>query len=106
MRISDWSSDVCSSDLAGLLASVYSVFRIEETRPRAIAAATEHQGKTEQPGWRDVLGSRAFLAVALVNFSVFFTRASSHNTLMPIKGVSSEERRVGKECVRRGRYRW
>jgi MFS family permease len=73
---------------AGLLASVYSAFRIEETRPPARAEATDHGGKTEKPGWRDVLGSRAFMAVALVNFSVFFTRSSSNNTLMPLKGVS------------------
>lgn len=73
---------------AGLLASVYSAFRIEETRPPARAEITEHGEGTVKPGWRDVLGSRAFLAVALVNFSVFFTRSSSNNTLMPLKGVS------------------
>ena len=72
---------------AGLLASVYSAFRIEETRPPATTETTDHGGKTG-PGWRGVLGSRAFLAVALVNFSVFFTRSSSNNTLMPLKGVS------------------
>lgn len=73
---------------AGLLASVYSAFRIEESRPPARAEITEHGERTEKPGWRDVLGTRAFLAVALVNFSVFFTRSSSNNTLMPLKGVS------------------
>ena len=72
---------------AGLLASVYSAFRIEETRPQVATEPMEH-GKPQKSGWREVLGSRAFMAVALVNFAVFFTRGSSNNTLMPLKGVS------------------
>ena len=73
---------------AGLLASVYSAFRIEETRPQLVTGAMEHVGKSEKSGWREVLGSRAFMAVALVNFAIFFTRGSSNNALLPLKGVS------------------
>jgi MFS family permease len=71
---------------AGLLAALYGMLRLEETRPEANPnidrAATGTRSR-----WREILGSRAFLAVALVNFAIFFTRSSSNNTMMPLKGV-------------------
>jgi MFS transporter, DHA1 family, multidrug resistance protein len=71
---------------AGLLASLYGFIRLAESRP----AVLPHSKQLEQPKsrrWRNVLGSRAFLGVAFINFALFFTRASSNNTLMPLKGV-------------------
>src|SRR3546814_14195528 len=89
MRISDWSSDVCSSDLlAGLLG------KIEEDRPgleqRYGTAAIGGLGIDDR---RDtVVGrdrqeiGRELLALADVH---------RHDPI----GQRSEERRVGKECV-------
>src|SRR3546814_14554193 len=51
MRISDWSSDVCSSDLNGLAAhAVLSRAKLTKlTVWRAIALATERRGRTRVP---------------------------------------------------------
>src|SRR3546814_7825408 len=88
MRISDWSSDVCSSDLAS-----------PQQHWRAQAGATSPHGG----GLCDqVRGSPAVLSrpIAL---------ARGHSSRRPdatAAAVRSEERRVGKECVSTCRSRW
>lgn len=73
---------------AGLLASVHAYFRLQETRPdRVVEPVTPHEGRHRSP-WREILGSRVFLSIALVNFVIFFTRAGSNSTLLPLAGVS------------------
>src|SRR3546814_8686057 len=87
MRISDWSSDVCSSDLATVASSTKAP--VNSTQPVAIFASVE--------GSRPRRASPAH-------------RAS--NTGVPTritKGLTawrSEERRVGKEGVSACRSRW
>src|SRR3546814_953259 len=76
MRISDWSSDVCSSDLLG---------RHRAGHCRAAAADAKQAGQVEAGdlGVREEIdGHRRDVA------------------------PRSEERRVGKECVRTCRSRW
>src|SRR3546814_20739944 len=84
MRISDWSSDVCSSDLGGL---------------EIIA------GGQKNPKAKELYNSiRAEIEGALP-----FTRrwASIRSSSTSSTGTwRSEERRVGKECVRTCRSRW
>src|SRR3546814_4057593 len=94
MRISDWSSDVCSSDLMGipLIAAHMTAFWYSQssnvTPPVCMAAfagsaiAGAHPYKT------------GFQAM----------RFSSYLYVMPF--MRSEERRVGKECVSTCRSRW
>src|SRR3546814_8148949 len=41
MRISDWSSDVCSSDLAGEAQNFGMVARVDQSRRRIVAAIVE-----------------------------------------------------------------
>src|SRR3546814_9422989 len=78
MRISDWSSDVCSSDLADARYAQMPGRRRWTVDPRlAIAGAGRGGG--------DECGSGGRLS-----------RAAGR----------SEERRVGKECVSTGRSRW
>lgn len=72
---------------AGLIACIYAFFRLEETRPER-PPAQSHSETGPALGWRGVLRSRTFLAIAVVNFVVFFTRAGSNHTLMPLQGVS------------------
>src|SRR3546814_2694149 len=89
MRISDWSSDVCSSDLkrtlyvvGGTLAAL--VFLV----PLVVAFV-----RAGQPG--DVIVAAPddrFFDLSWVNFQAVIDR--------------SEERRVGKECVSTCRSRW
>src|SRR3546814_7101724 len=78
MRISDWSSDVCSSDLA---------LGAEATDPKAMLRPPTGRS------WAGLRACRVNAAGALA--SAAFTRPRR-----------SEERRVGKECVSTCRSRW
>src|SRR3546814_5709308 len=90
MRISDWSSDVCSSDL------------VSHDDPVTVVVADDH------PMWRDAV-ERELVAAGLDivgvagdgEKAVRVCRATKPQVL-----VSSEERRVGKECVSPCRSRW
>src|SRR3546814_12973034 len=94
MRISDWSSDVCSSDLLGDSVSLNS--------------------QTGLPGtFRDKLNENSTSWMLGVNYKATPTLLLYDNVSKGYKagsfpGVSarSEERRVGKECVSTGRSRW
>src|SRR3546814_13458936 len=86
MRISDWSSDVCSSDLV---------------------AADMHFGEVI---FGDVLRAADILKQLFqLGLPPFEKLARIHQRLTPIdfaRRASSEERRVGKECVSTCRSRW
>src|SRR3546814_2556833 len=94
MRISDWSSDVCSSDLAGL--------------DRGVAAAMLHQGRhaTEQPGRVGADGEVGIDALLRVMGDGGLGVAVGPEILHRGTSNRSEERRVGKECVSTWRSRW
>src|SRR3546814_17176829 len=89
MRISDWSSDVCSSDLN--------------------ARATVHR-----PGYMDYIGVLRFdakgMPVAEQRFLGLYTSSAYNRRPWEIPLVRerhrSDARRVGKECVRPFRSRW
>src|SRR3546814_7569347 len=79
MRISDWSSDVCSSDLDEMLDAVLVQWRVVRTiRPKYSCRSCE----------KIVQASAPVKAIARG------------------KATRSEERRVGKECVSTCRSRW
>src|SRR3546814_15120665 len=97
MRISDWSSDVCSSDLYGLTRAQVSYILVRATRE---GWAERKQGY----GWR-------FLPVAKTPEAfeqIYRFRMIIEPTafLEPGFRLRSEERRVGKECVSTCRSRW
>src|SRR3546814_1778301 len=79
MRISDWSSDVCSSDLFGQYSA-----RILASQKRSSLAAGDAVDKH-------------------VDFSI---QPDSDGLLQYLRSRRSEERRVGKECVSTCRSRW
>src|SRR3546814_3489561 len=83
MRISDWSSDVCSSDLMATFAEVQ--HRLRQQLAETISPLL--QGVTR---------------VALLEFPPHANVGDSAIWL----GDRSEERRVGKECVSTCRSRW
>src|SRR3546814_14795540 len=94
MRISDWSSDVCSSDLIEVaqarlaLSSTaiwHGVVRIEPLQLRGV----------------QVTMSPSSSAVASEPFAW-----PSYWPALPLSLTRSEERRVGKECVSTCRSRW
>src|SRR3546814_18894178 len=87
MRISDWSSDVCSSDLVpssdDLDGDVRPFEAVELVARRVVGAEVERLVR--------VLDARRVVVEA---------------EIAPGRVVRSEERRVGKECVSPCRSRW
>src|SRR3546814_18487319 len=100
MRISDWSSDVCSSDLARHRIHAWCVAADGSCRTCAIddqvAEGNEISGGTD-----------ARCGVCRRNVDWPFDAGMTKGLAMkPMRGYRSEERRVGKECVSTGRSRW
>src|SRR3546814_20060791 len=96
MRISDWSSDVCSSDLACFL---------RQTGMRAQAHGREHGVRLNDRAviqiGADTRSGRVDgndLAAQMPDDALFLQRRAN--------GLRSEERRVGKEWVSTCRSRW
>src|SRR3546814_14899570 len=96
MRISDWSSDVCSSDLLrsitltrGWLDHAEGSCLVEFGRTRVLVAASAEEGV---PRWRKGSG------LGWVTAEYAMLPRATH--------TRSEERRVGKECVSTCRSRW
>src|SRR3546814_14562204 len=86
MRISDWSSDVCSSDLVDC-----------KTRLAYIALVHDNGQLTE-------IGVSRYCATSEHECECAVTVADQWQHLG--LGTRSEERRVGKECVSTCRSRW
>src|SRR3546814_10316778 len=88
MRISDWSSDVCSSDLVGLFREHYGIPLVHVNAETLFLSGLK--GETDPEKKRKFIG-KTFI-------DVFEAEAK--------KIGRSEERRVGKECVSTCRSRW
>src|SRR3546814_18309458 len=90
MRISDWSSDVCSSDLRPSLAC----HPARSGRRPPCRRAAAHRGEFFASGVAPRgLGGRG-------------ASPPRRHRLFPLFNPRSEERRVGKECVSTCRSRW
>src|SRR3546814_11570048 len=94
MRISDWSSDVCSSDLPSFNPNAVESGQRASHRNRAVTDLIE-PGSTLKP-----LTVVAALEAGVVTPD---TLIDTNPGWMPNR---SEERRVGKECVSKCRSRW
>src|SRR3546814_13774444 len=96
MRISDWSSDVCSSDLDVALEPVSPFYRLNWPDGAQFdysndEDALRHEIAKLNPA--DISGYERFLEYASGACEEAYVKRS-------------EERRVGKECVRTCRSRW
>src|SRR3546814_17216302 len=98
MRISDWSSDVCSSDLSGRGAN--HSFTIE---PQPWSELDDLAKATNATPFMVV---HSALAVLLARLSATTDIAIGAPLAGRGEAERSEERRVGKECVSTCRYRW
>src|SRR3546814_19340750 len=100
MRISDWSSDVCSSDLIAVLE--HHRLHVQAVGPAVVGEVQLGRGAGKHADGGTLELQRAFDAEGLGN----------HETLTVVEGdgreiqTRSEERRVGKECVSMCRSRW
>src|SRR3546814_4757258 len=99
MRISDWSSDVCSSDLAPVQTDI---------NCDQVKGQTAAQGQPPD----DILGVRHGMTLQNVknvlrctNPLFIFEEKEGNNSNLTNR-TRSEERRVGKECVSTCRSRW
>src|SRR3546814_15614385 len=117
MRISDWSSDVCSSDLI----PAWDMIRFSVTIMRGcfggctFCSITEHEGRIIQnrseasilreieqirdrtPGFTGVISDIGGPTANMYRMACKDAK---------IDAARTEERRVGKECVSQCRYRW
>src|SRR3546814_20167446 len=108
MRISDWSSDVCSSDLPGdrvhrvehafavlqQVTQAVAAHRFIEIGPGAVLAGQKARGEAVIGGDRDIVFDAQILKFA-------FELRAGHQIIF-----RSEELSVGKECVSTCRSRW
>src|SRR3546814_14280351 len=94
MRISDWSSDVCSSDLQHVHAQVERLLR---QRGQAIVV---ERGDDQQ----DAVGADRARLDHLVGIDDEIL--AQYRQRAGLARLRSEERRVGKECVSTCRSRW
>src|SRR3546814_19442050 len=109
MRISDWSSDVCSSDLA-------------DGRALLVVHGDEFDAVMLAHRWLAFVGDAAYTALMKANVVVNAIRSrlglpywslslvAKHQVKNAVQFIGhyeerSEERRVGKECVSTCRYR-
>src|SRR3546814_13163372 len=99
MRISDWSSDVCSSDLLFFDTSEVPAMQEDEDKK------AERWNKMVEAGWVKVAEAREACGLDVDDSHQIYLRKISMIEV-PADGVRSEERRVGKECVSTCRSRW
>src|SRR3546814_16894452 len=115
VRISDWSSDVCSSDLAEGKAALEGQ-ETAKAPPKTFKQAVTQivladvsmsldnvlavAGAAREHTWVLVIGLA--LSVALMGFAAsFIARLLNRYHWIAYVGLRSEERRLGKECVRK-----
>src|SRR3546814_14003057 len=104
MRISDWSSDVCSSDLQWLVRSFGEAER--DGQPISVLFVDMDHFKAINDKYGHACGDHCLRMVAQG-----LRAALGDGDLLGRYGgqefiARSEERRVGKECVRTCRSRW
>src|SRR3546814_14766662 len=111
MRISDWSSDVCSSDLFGALHARLAEKVPQEwrDRPRGLLAAVIVLDQFSRNLYRD--DPRAFAQDEAARAPMREALDKGWERMLGVEDkwflyMRSEERRVGEECVCTCRSRW
>src|SRR3546814_14140486 len=95
MRISDWSSDVCSSDLAANSAVIAKMVRVMMLAPFLVMLSAWLARDDKRHAHTSAATGQAPGTLAVPWFAFGFVAV-----------VRSEARRVGKECGRTCRSRW
>src|SRR3546814_14299315 len=123
MRISDWSSDVCSSDLPAAKEQIESLgakfidVPFETDEEREIAQGVGGYARPMPAAWMArqaaLVAERCKQADIVVSTALIPGRpapelisAETVQGMKPGSVIRSEERRVGKECVSTCRSRW
>src|SRR3546814_11358194 len=110
MRISDWSSDVCSSDLVLTAYQQVQTLKsaVEPAADRALSAARDgyQTGKFDFLNLLDAQRTRFEIEVQLAAALEEYHLARIALTTLVGRVARSEERRVGQAWVRTCRSRW
>src|SRR3546814_20563541 len=114
MRISDWSSDVCSSDLGKPRSASPAPIAARQPLDQPSYERDQYAPKIERTDRR-----RPRQAARAELFPIFAPcphgleealaaemQALGFDDAQPARAGRSDERRVGKECVRTVRFRW
>src|SRR3546814_16675032 len=102
VRISDWSSDVCSSDLDVRVDRIDVSEDAEEPSARSYARRSI-EVNLFSPSRSD---GEASISLYLESDGTVKLYELASDWIWTLRTGRSEERRVGKECVSTGRYRW
>src|SRR3546814_14578331 len=100
MRISDWSSDVCSSDLPAILITQHMPAGFTRSFVRRLDGLCAVQVHEAEDGQR-ILPGHVYLAPGGIAHMKLSRSGANY-----VVSLRSEERRVGKECVSTCRSRW
>src|SRR3546814_13159509 len=104
MRISDWSSDVCSSDLVASL--THGITGIGDHRRNLMGQATAVKTVTDRIQTKLASVLTAMQIGDMTRQRIEHCQSSFRVLEEVLASESSEERRVGKECVSTCRSRW
>src|SRR3546814_15241182 len=99
MRISDWSSDVCSSDLVGFAFGGLAIQLLQQGKSGRMVALRDGN-------YCHVPAETLLQSQKSVDVSALYDVQNYRAKLMRVEGMRSDERRVGKEWVRTCRSRW
>src|SRR3546814_13181516 len=114
MRISDWSSDVCSSDLQSLADVILNDLAPskEKSAPSSISLPALHPSSLVEDQAQPAFATRKVTSPPDDGISIFVAIRAKMEKRVGVATTNwspsrrSEGRRVGNECVRTGRYRW
>src|SRR3546814_11507820 len=105
MRISDWSSDVCSSDL--IIATI--LVHLERDRASNVLALLPERLRNDVMLRIATFGGvqpAALHELTDVLNNMLSGQGAKRSKMGGVRAARSEERRVGKECVSTCRSRW
>src|SRR3546814_15068529 len=100
MRISDWSSDVCSSDLGENATALGAASYASGAFGTAVGIASTAEGEVSV-----AVGSNA-AAIGTRATALGSNAIAARDYSTAVGDERSEERRVGQECVSKCRARW
>src|SRR3546814_13231616 len=110
MRISDWSADVCSSDLKGEPADAIGRVLWIDDHPQNNVAEKRFLERRKIAVYQVRTAKQALQLLAMYEYRAVISDMNRHGRplagLELVREMRSEERRVGKECVSTCRSRW
>src|SRR3546814_16465163 len=110
MRISDWSSDVCSSDLIHRASdpcrNAGAGHKVKAALLPAVLCCLMTTAAAPPSAEHVIEMTRMRFGPAPANLKVGDTIVWVNHDIVPHTATRSEERRVGNECVSPGRSRW